>query len=69
MIGTSLVIVVARIVRVGAVVCAAGLLIGYLAIASFSSRYGTSTPMILDSKSNETALSAAISVQESAVPT
>ena len=65
MIGTSHVIVAARMVRLAAAVCAVGLLVGYIAVASFASRYGTSTPMILDSKSSETALSTAIAAQES----
>jgi hypothetical protein len=66
MTSTSYVFLVARMVRVAAAVCTVGLLVGYLAVASFSSRYGTSTPMILDSKSSETALSSAVAVQESA---
>ncbi|WP_332666997.1 hypothetical protein [Aeromicrobium sp.] len=66
MISMSPVIVAARMVRIAAIVCAAGLLVGYIAVSSFSSRYGASTPMILDSTSNETALSAAILKQESA---
>lgn len=65
MINTSFV-VAARMVRIAATVCAVGLLIGYIAVASFASRYGTSTPMVLDSKSSETALSNAVSMQESA---
>jgi len=63
---TLLVIAAARMVRIAAAVCAVGLLVGYVAVASFSSRYGGSTPMILDSKSSETALSTAISAQETA---
>jgi hypothetical protein len=66
MISMSPVIVAARMVRVAATVCAVGLVVGYLAISSFASRYGSSTPMILDSKSSETALSIAIAAQESA---
>ena len=66
MIGISPVIVAARMVRIAAAVCAVGLLIGYFAVASFASRYGSTTPMILDSKSSETALSTAIAAQESA---
>ena len=66
MISSSLVVVAARVVRVAAAVCAVGLFVGYVAVSSFASRYGTSTPMILDSKSNETALSSAIAAQESA---
>ena len=66
MISMSPVIVAARMVRIAAAVCAVGLLVGYFAVSSFSSRYGSTTPMILDSKSNETALSTAIAAQESA---
>lgn len=66
MISTTPVIVAARMVRVAATVCAVGLLVGYIAISSFSSRYSASTPMILDSKSSETALSTAIAAQETA---
>ena len=66
MISMSPVVVAARMVRIAAAVCAVGLLLGYFAVASFASRYGSTTPMILDSKSSETALSAAISTQESA---
>lgn len=61
----SPVVVAARMVRIAAAVCAVGLLLGYVAVSSFASRYG-STPMTLDSKSSETALSAAVSTQESA---
>lgn len=63
---TLLVIAAARMVRIAAAVCAVGLLVGYVAVSSFSSRYGGSTPMNLDSKSSETALSTAISAQETA---
>lgn len=66
MISMSPVVVAARMVRIAAAVCAVGLLVGYLAVSSFSSRYGATTPMILDSKSSETALSTAIAAQESA---
>ena len=66
MIGTSYVFMAARMVRLTAAVCTVGLLVGWLAISSFSSRYGASTQMILDSKSNETALSSAVAAQESA---
>ena len=66
MINTTYVFFAARMVRLAAAVCTVGLLIGYLAISSFASRYGGSTQMILDSKSNETALSSAIAAQESA---
>ena len=64
--GTSFVVVAARTVRIAALVCVAGLLVGYLAVASFASRYGASTPMVLDSKSDQTALSTAVAKQESA---
>ncbi len=64
--GTSLVIVAARTVRVAAMIGVAGLLVGYIAVASFASRYGASTPMALDSKSDQTALSTAVAKQESA---
>ncbi len=57
MISTSHVFFAARMVRLAAAVCTVGLLVGYLAISSFASRYGGSTQMILDSKSSETALS------------
>jgi hypothetical protein len=66
MISTSYVFFAARMVRLAAAVCIVGLLIGYLAISSFASRYGGSTQMILDSKSSETALSSAVAAQESA---
>jgi len=66
MISTSYVFFAARMVRLAAAVCTVGLLVGYLAISSFASRYGASTQMILDSKSNETALSTAVAAQESA---
>lgn len=66
MMSMSLVIAAARTVRVIAVACAVGLVVGYIAISSFSNRYGASTPMVLDSKSNETALSTAIAAQKSA---
>ena len=66
MISTSLVFVAARTVRRAAIVCAVGLLVGYVALSSFSSRYGTSTSLTLDSKSAQTALSVAVSAQESA---
>ncbi len=64
--GTSLVIAAARTVRIAAMIGVAGLLVGYIAVASFASRYGASTPMALDSKSDQTALSTAVAVQESA---
>ena len=66
MISTSLVFVAARAVRRVALLCAVGLLLGYVAISSFSSRYGTASSIVLDSKSAETALSTAVSAQESA---
>jgi predicted lipoprotein with Yx(FWY)xxD motif len=66
MINTSHMFFAARMVRLAAAVCTAGLLVGYLAISSFTSRYGASTQMILDSKSSETALSTAVAAQESA---
>lgn len=66
MISTSHVVVAARMVRIAAAVCAVGLLVGYFAVAAFAGRYGTSTPMVLDSKSSDTALTAAIATQESA---
>ncbi|KAA1397893.1 hypothetical protein [Aeromicrobium ginsengisoli] len=66
MISTSLVFVAARAVRRVALLCAVALVLGYVAISSFSSRYGTSSSIVLDSKSAETALSSAVSAQESA---
>jgi hypothetical protein len=66
MIGTSHVIFAARLVRLAAAVCTAGLLVGYVAVASFASHYGVSAPMTLDNKSSETALSAEVAKQESA---
>ncbi|MEV7397024.1 hypothetical protein [Aeromicrobium sp. NPDC092404] len=65
MTSTSYVFLAARMVRLAVLVGVAGLLVGYVAVSSFSSRYGA-TPMVLDSKSSETALSAAIATQESA---
>src|SRR5689334_24574942 len=64
--GTTLVVVAARTVRVTAMICVAGLLVGYIAVASFASRYGASTPMALDNKSDQTALSTAVAAQEAA---
>lgn len=66
MIGTSLMIAGARMVRIAAAVSAVGLLVGYFAISAFAGNYGASTPLVLDNKSSETALSTAISAQESA---
>lgn len=66
MISMSPVVVAARMVRIAAAVCAVGLVVGYLAVSSFASRYGSTTQMILDSKSSETALTSAIATQESA---
>ncbi|MEJ7635142.1 hypothetical protein [Aeromicrobium sp.] len=66
MISTAPVVVAARLVRIAVAVVTTGLLVGYIAISSFASQYGEATPMILDTKSSDTALAAAISEQESA---
>jgi hypothetical protein len=66
MISTSHVIVVARMVRLAAAVSTAGLIVGFIAVSSFASRYGTSTPMTVGTTSTESALSVAVLEQENA---
>lgn len=56
--------VAARLVRLAAAVCVVGLLVGYVAVSSFASRYGSASP-VLDTKSGM-ALSVAVLAQKSA---
>ncbi len=66
MIKASQIVAAARVVRVTAVVFVLGLLVGLAAISSFAGQYGRPVPMVLDARSSDSALAAAISRQESA---
>ena len=64
---TSQVTTAARIVRTAALAMALSLLVGFVAVQAFVSRYGdpAATTVVLDASSGDTVLSAAIAVQES----
>lgn len=66
MISTSQVVVTARVVRIAAMTVAIGLLVGFIAISSFSSRYGGAGSPVLEVRASDTALAAAVLEQESA---
>jgi hypothetical protein len=66
MITMSYLVASARLVRLAAAVAVVGLVVGFVAVSSFAGRYGSSTPMIMDATSSDTALTAAVRQQEAA---
>jgi hypothetical protein len=67
MIGTSYVVATARLVRIASVTFAIALMVGFVALQSFSSRYGEPhQSLVLQTADANPALTAAISSQESA---
>lgn len=66
MISTSHVVATARAVRITAMLVAVGLLVGFVAISSFWSHYGSATTTVVETRSNDTALATAVLEQEDA---
>ncbi|MGA8987935.1 hypothetical protein [Aeromicrobium sp.] len=66
MISRSHVVAGARVVRLSAAALLVSMVVGFVAVSSFASQYGSRTAVVLDAAGNDTALTAAVLQQRRA---